>query len=111
MKLTYLASPFSHESWTIRWQRFYAVCEVAASLLRQGVLVYSPIAHTYEMAEDHDLPTDWQFWERHCRAFLMASEQLIVLKLDGWEQSVGVAAEIKIAEEIGIPVSYMEHVR
>jgi hypothetical protein len=35
---------------------------------------------------------------------------MVVLKLGGWEESVGIAAEIKIAEDLGIPVTYMEPV-
>ena len=32
---------------------------------------------------------------------------LMVLMLDGWVESVGVQAEIKIAKELGIPVQYI----
>jgi len=111
MKLTYLASPYSSHCPEIRWERYFAAVEVSAGLMRQGMLIYCPIAHTHDMAVRHGLPTDWAFWERHCRAFLASSERLIVLKLDGWEDSVGVAAEIRIAEEMGIPVSFLEYVR
>jgi hypothetical protein len=32
---------------------------------------------------------------------------LIVLMLDGWEQSRGVNAEIALARELGLPVEYV----
>ena len=34
---------------------------------------------------------------RHDRRFLETCDEVVVLKLDGWEQSVGVQAEIAIA--------------
>ena len=34
---------------------------------------------------------------------------VLVLKLDGWEESTGVKAEIKIAESLGIPVEYVDY--
>lgn len=111
MKLTYLASPYSNSDIHTVLNRYDAAVDVAAELKDHGMIVYSPIAHTHVMATKRNLPTSWEYWEKDCRAFLEASERLIVLKLDGWEQSVGVAAEIRLAEEMGIPVSYMEYVR
>ena len=35
-------------------------------------------------------------------------EKVVVVKMDGWETSKGVAAEIKIANELGKPVEFME---
>ena len=32
---------------------------------------------------------------------------MVVLMLDGWRESVGVAAEIRIAGELGKPVRYL----
>ena len=39
-----------------------------------------------------------------------ACSALIVLKLRGWDRSLGIAEEIKIAETLGIPITYREHV-
>ena len=111
MKLTYLASPYSHESPAVRHERFEAAIKTAALLMSRGVLVYSPIAHTHAMSVAHDLPTDWKFWEQHCRAFLAASERMVILKLDGWDRSIGIRAETEIAIEMGIPIAIMEYKR
>ena len=50
----------------------------------------------------------WTFWERFDREFLEIAERMIVLKLDGWNESTGVQAEIRIAAEMGIPIEFME---
>ena len=106
--LTYLATPYTHDDPAIRQQRFDDVTKVAARLMLEGHLIYSPISHTHYMAVHHELPNEWEFWKSHCETFLAVSRLVIVLKLDGWRESVGVAAEIEIAETMGIDVEYME---
>lgn len=107
-KLTYLATPYTHARSHVRHQRFTCVTEVMADLMLSGELVYSPISMTHHAAVAHGLPHDFAFWSEHCRAVLQCCGKLIILKLDGWQQSVGVAAEIAMAEEMGIPIEFIE---
>lgn len=102
----YLASPYSHESRLFREQRALAAAKAAAELCRRGCLVFSPIAHSHPMHIHGNLPGDWDFWERFDRWFIERCERLIVLTIDGWEQSKGVAAEVKIARELIKPVHH-----
>tara|TARA_R100000049_G_C1927104_1_gene71393 strand:- start:46 stop:267 length:222 start_codon:yes stop_codon:yes gene_type:complete len=46
--------------------------------------------------------------QQYDRAVLAACVKVIVLKQPGWDRSTGVAAEIKIATEMGLPVEFME---
>ena len=77
--------------------------------MQRGLIIFSPITHSHPIAECSDLPTNWEFWETFDRAYLEASSELIVLKLDGWEESKGVQAEIAIAEELGLSITYLEY--
>jgi nucleoside 2-deoxyribosyltransferase len=104
--IIYLASPYSHPDPAVREQRFHAACRAAVALLHAGRVVFSPIAHSHPLAQ-HGLPGNWQFWERYDRAFLERCDEVVVLMLDGWEESVGVQAEIRIAQELGKPVRYL----
>ena len=104
--MIYLASPYSHPDPAVRQQRFEAACRAAASLLRAGINVFSPIAHSHPIA-GYGVPATWDFWVQVDREFLRKCEVLAVLTLDGWEQSVGVAAEIAMAQEFGMPVLYV----
>jgi nucleoside 2-deoxyribosyltransferase len=104
--LIYLASPFSHPDHLVRRQRFEAACRAAAELIRQGKIVFSPIAHSFNVCA-YGVPLDWRFWEKHDRRFLEACDEVIVLTIDGWLESVGVQAEIDIAQELGKPVSFL----
>lgn len=106
-KLTYLACPYSNPDPDVRERRFRAVNKVAGQLMAAGALIFSPISHTHPIAVACDLPRGWDFWHAYDRAFIEASEKLIVLMLDGWADSIGVKAEIAIATELGIPVEYI----
>lgn len=104
--MIYLASPYSHPDAMIRRQRFHAACRAAANLLASGLTVFSPIVHGHPLV-DHGLPTNWPFWERFDRDHMTRCDEVVVLMLDGWRESVGVAAEIRIAGELGKPVRYL----
>jgi len=78
-------------------------------MMRRGEHVFSPISHTHPIALAGDLPKDWEFWQAYDRAMLRACGKLAVLMQDGWQESVGVQAEIAIARELGLPVEFIEH--
>ncbi len=73
-----------------------------------GVHLYAPIPHTHPIAEAGDLPKGWDYWGAYDRAILSCCNKIIVLKLDGWQESKGVQAEIAIAAEQGITIEYLE---
>lgn len=103
--LIYLASPYSAKSAKLREWRFRAVAWYASNLMRSGWLIFSPIAHTHPIA-DFGLPTDWDFWQRYDQKILDACTGMIVLKLSGWTESLGVGEEIKIMLRAGKPIEY-----
>ena len=105
--MKYLASPYSHPDPAVRELRFQAACAATAKLLRDGHLVYSPVVHGHPLVR-YGLPTDWSFWERHDRQHLERCDEVVVLKLDGWRESVGVQAELRHAEALGKSVRYLE---
>lgn len=88
--------------------RFEAACRVAGVLMNQGEIVYSPIAHTHPIAVRCDLPRGWDYWRQFDYDMLAAAQKLVVVKMDGWEQSRGIAGEIEIAATLGKPIEYME---
>src|SRR5512139_3335222 len=98
MTMFYLASPYSSADEEIKEHRYKLACIACAQLVRSGKVVYSPIVQCHSIAKLMELPTGWDFWKDHCAFFISCSEGLIVLKLDGWESSVGVAAEVEMAE-------------
>ncbi len=87
-------------------KRFHAACEAAGKLIKQGHLVYSPIAHSHSIAVRCELPKDWEFWQRVDREYIKWVDEVQVLCLPGWEESTGIENEIKIAKELEKPVWY-----
>lgn len=104
----YLATPYSSKHAMDRELRYQQACVIAGTLMAEGKTVYSPIAHSHNIAAVSDLPTSWDFWGAQCIDMLRACSVLIVAKMPGWEQSVGVRAEIALAGELGIPIEYLE---
>jgi hypothetical protein len=105
---TYVGVPYSHEDEKVRLERFDKVNKLSAKLMNEGKLVLSPISMGHPIACVADLPKDWEYWEAVCIAGLSCSYEMYLLKVDGWEESVGVQAEIKIAEDFGIRIVYVE---
>jgi len=104
--MIYVCSPYSHRDPKVRQARYEAVCRAAAELLRKGKTTFCPIAHSHCLTR-YGLPLDWRFWERHDRRYLEVCDEVVVLMLGGWQESVGVQAEIVIARELDKPVTFL----
>lgn len=106
--MIYLASPYTNSDPNVVEYRVKTVCEVSAKLMCAGHIIFSPIAHTHPIAIAGDLPTNWEFWEKFDRDFIKFSDELWVAKMEGWEKSKGVTAEIKIALELGKQIRFLD---
>lgn len=93
--LCYLATPYSKFPGGIT-AAFEAACAIAGELLKQGVKVYSPIAHTHPIATYAEIdPLDHNIWLPFDEAMMVAADVIVVARLPGWEESRGVAHEIE----------------
>lgn len=108
MKLTYLAGPYGDQSKTIMDNRYYLLAHAMVYLMRQGNLVHSPVVSYHHLVHTFTLPTDWDYWEGLCKAYLSISDRLIIFTINGWDKSVGVKQEIALAKEQGIKIQYMD---
>ena len=106
--LCYLCSPYGHPDPAVRERRFQQAAEAAAYLMRRGLIVFSPIAHTHPIAQ-YGLPKGWSFWKQYDEIFMdICLGGIVVLKLPGWESSVGVQAEIAYMRAKRRPVEYLD---
>lgn len=105
--LIYLASPYTHEDETIKAVRYEEVCRATATLIKEGCLIFSPIVHSHPLVH-YDVPSSWDFWKDYDSKFIMVCDELWVLKLDGWIESMGVQNEIKIAMARGKRIRFVE---
>lgn len=101
----YLGSPYSkYEAGHDAAAR--VVADAAASLMRRGLVIYSPIAHGHAVAA-YGLPLDWAFWKAQCQPLIDGAAGLIVLTMDGWQDSVGLQYEIEEFVRTGRPILHV----
>lgn len=104
----YLGSPYSKYPRGIGLAH-QNVCIAAGRLIAAGIAVYSPIAHTHPIALHAGMnPLDHEIWMPADQPLMDAAKGLIVLKMEGWDKSYGLAYEIEIFTAMGLPVIYME---
>lgn len=104
----YLATPYSKYPHGIE-EAFKLACREAARLIRAGIRVYSPIAHTHPIAVHGEIdPYAHSIWLPADAPFMRHAYGLIVLKAESWEASYGIGEEIKAFAAAGKPIRYME---
>lgn len=100
----YLATPYSKYAAGLD-AAWHKACEGAAALLRAGVPVYSPIAHTHPIALAGDIdPLDHALWLPADEPMMYAACGLVVYEMDGWRDSYGIGVEIETFRRLGKPV-------
>ncbi len=106
--LVYLATPYSKYPPGLE-AAFREAAKITARLLRLGVKVYSPIAHTHPIAEyGHLDPLDHSIWLPFDEAIMAKSDAMVVAKMDGWETSKGIKHEIGVFGLAEKPIYYLD---
>lgn len=106
--LVYLASPYTHRDMGVQEQRYREVCRVAGELMRAGVKVFSPIAHSHPIAQVAVLPGHWDFWQAQCIDMIERCDCVLVLMLPGWNASRGIHEEVAFAFKRGMKVWFLD---
>lgn len=104
--MIYLASPYTHSDVNVRIERYRQAARYAANLMLQGVQCFSPIAYGHQFNIIHGLPVSFSYWQDFNDRILLSCDEVLVLKIDGYLESRGIAHEIKLADDNGIRVRY-----
>lgn len=107
-EIEYLAIPYTHDNVFVRHFRAEVADVIAASLTRQGRIIFSPISAWHHIAIRYYMPGTFEYWAKLDEQFICASKKIIVITLDGWKESKGVNLEIEIANKYGIPIEYLD---
>lgn len=103
----YLATPYSKYSAGLD-SAFKLACWQTGLLIRAGVPVFSPIAHTHPIAQACRMdPLDHAVWMPADAPMMNAARGLIVCMAEGWDISYGVGFEIEAFRKAGKPIIYM----
>ena len=106
-KMKLVLSPYSHADPLVREARFRAVCKYCAKLISNGIYAFSPVIHCHPIAQ-YGIPFDYNFWGGWGSRFFNICDEVIVYQLDGWEDSIGIKAEVEILKAMGLPIIYVE---
>jgi len=104
MQKIYLAIPYSG----MELVSFELANQVASELMLKDNIVFSPISHSPPIVVQCGVPGNWDFWKAFDESFISWCDKVVVVKLNGWEHSKGVNAEMAIAQAIGRPVEFYE---
>ena len=107
-KIEYLAIPYSDKDKNVMDFRAAVSDYIFAILSNEGRIVYAPISSCHSIAKKYGLPKTFEFWEKVCLEFVGLAYKLIVIKLPGWQSSVGLTAELKLAQKLGIEIEYLD---
>lgn len=109
-RLCYLATPYTKYHLGIE-AAFSHAAEIAAKLLRKGVRIYSPIAHTHPLALHGKIdPLDHSIWLPFDEAMMDAADCLVVARMKGWDESFGVKHEIEFFARERKPILHLDPV-
>lgn len=105
--IVYIAAPYSNvpdkEALMSDIEKFCADYMVS----NPGCYAITGLCHHYALKHNSKLGSTWNFWKDFCIEFLSRCDKLIVLTFPGWDTSAGVAAEIRYAQSLGIPIEYI----
>ena len=110
--MIYLASPYSDDDPEVRERRFHHALNAATDLSKKEV-VFSPIVYGHFLwaacaNEGIELPFTFEYWESLNNPMIAACDTFAVLMLSGWENSLGVGAELALAQRLRKKIVYMK---
>lgn len=109
MSFLYLASPYTKYEGG-REAAYDAVIDNVTPLLADGWTLYSPILHNHPLSAEYseEALVDFDFWKKVNLPFMRCADGLVVLKLPGWEESVGVQWEVDHFRMEHKPIMWLE---
>lgn len=101
--LNFLATPYTKHPSGLD-AAFQEACFTASMLRHFEYRVFCPIEAGHKLAEQTGVdPLDWKFWIECYAPWIAKCDRLLVAKMDGWEESVGVQHERAEFRQLGKP--------
>jgi hypothetical protein len=87
-------------------EAYDAACRWSAFLLRAGIPHFAPICMTHGASKN--APLSHEKWLEVDRPFMLTANGLIVIMMDNWRESEGIADEISTFRKQGKPIMYVD---
>lgn len=107
-KIFYLASPYSHKDPEVRQARYDKNVWAAGELTGLGLMIFSPIVHNHPIKETGKPPSAFIYWMTFDLSILRNCAGLLVMDLEGVDESAGVGVEISLAKALDIPIWHLD---
>lgn len=105
--MIFVSAPYSSKEKEVVESRIKAVSIYSGNLLKEGRSNISPLTLGTTILQHCDLPSDFEFWNKLSYDLLELCEEIHVLKLDGWRESIGVMGEIDFATKKNKKIKYI----
>ena len=110
VKQVYVCSPYSHPDNAVRVERYNQINLIAGLLHvwhRHAFIL--PITQSVKVCEyAPQLDGSFGEWKDRDLCFIDNSQEVWVICMDGWKESIGVQAEIAHARKLGKPIRYID---
>ncbi len=107
--MIFVAAPYGNPDLMVVEVRVFQIMEYCGKLLEKGESCISAVIFGHPIIKlNKNVRVDWKGWKALCSTLIVASTELHVLMLNGWENSIGVQEEIKLAESLGIKIIYIK---
>ena len=113
----YLASPYSHENHSVMHTRYELAAAAGSCLLVASkqlgipIKLFVPIVHSHPIAVyGHLEQCDHDLWLDQDREFMDWADVLVILDLNGWNESIGVQYEYGYMAGQKKPIVHMKEV-
>lgn len=77
------------------------------SLFKDNQSPISPLLMGLMMVKEGNLPTDSETWKIYSETLLKGCDELHILMVNGWENSIGIKYEIEEANKLNIKTHYI----
>lgn len=106
--LHYLASPYSHFPRGLD-QAYMEAVQLTFRLRAKKHRIYCPIAASHMLAKQTGVdPRDHTFWMACCGPWIARADALLIARMDGWRDSLGIRIEIEAFRQAKKPVRYLD---
>ncbi len=107
-KTVFVSSPYSTPDAELKALRYKTSCISCGAIMRMGGYPLSPVVHGVPIVNVMTVPDDYEYWKEYCLALVSKCDFMIILMVEGWEESSGVKGEMEAARKLDIPVYFFQ---
>lgn len=106
MKKVFISMPYSGTLDQMN-ERVKHAKEYSVILLQRGIVPVCPVTSGHLLVEHSDIELSHQSWLQYAYEFFEMCDEVHVLQLQGWKESLGVAEEVYWARRSNKPVTFI----